>query len=152
MKVCSFELNGEALSKFLVDARSFAAFSGMGMHINKRQYVCAKGLGPIPPGSYFIVDRPSGGLIGPLRDSWNDKSDWLALYADDGSVDDETLCENVKRGAFRLHPNGPLGRSEGCITIHTRPDFYALRAHLQGGGLSPIPGSQLKAYAKVFVR
>jgi hypothetical protein len=152
MRIFTFELNGKPMSALKIDTRSFPAFSGLGDHANKRQFVCVKGLGPIPPGSYFVVDRQSGGLLGPLRELFTDKGDWLALYADDGFVDDETLCDQVKRGNFRIHPKGPLGRSEGCITIESRADFNAVRALIRAAVAEQIPGSQLKAYAKVVVK
>ncbi|WP_082716174.1 MULTISPECIES: tlde1 domain-containing protein [Burkholderia] len=45
------------------------------------------------------------------------RSQWFALYRDDGKVDDETIINAVRRSAFRLHPIGPHGRSDGSITL-----------------------------------
>jgi hypothetical protein len=152
MPDCTFELNGKPMSALHCGAVSFPAFSGLGKSINRREYACHASVGPIPPGTYYIVDRQSGGLLGPLRDIFNDRKDWFALYAIDGSIDDITYCNMVKRGSFRLHPKGPLGISEGCITIESHVDFQHLRAMLKGSAQTAIPGMSLKAYGKVVVR
>lgn len=151
MLSCSFTLNGKPLSKLRIGAKSFDAFSGMGVYVNQRQHACIPGRGPIPPGSYYIIDRESGGLLGPLRNLFNDRSEWLALYADDGSVDDVVKCNDIARGNFRMHPKGPLGISEGCITIEKPIEFNLVRSLIRSEKLQPIPGSSLKAYAKVLV-
>lgn len=149
--VCTFKLNGQPMSAITVRSRSYPAFSGMGKDANKKASACIKGAGPIPPGTYYIVDRPTGGLFGDIRAWLGNKGEWFALFADDGSVDDSTLCDRVFRGNFRLHPKGPLGRSEGCITVNTAEDFGAIRDQLKACPLESIPNSQLKAYAKVVV-
>lgn len=110
------------------------------------------GSGPIPPGTYFIFDRQSGGRLGRFRDIFNGRSDWFALYAIDQKIDDETLCEQIKRGSFRLHPKGPLGISEGCITVETRADFQRLRAVLLQSERMMVPDAGLEAYGKVVVK
>lgn len=149
---CSFELNGKPMSYFKIGAMSFPAFSGLGQNANKLPLVCVKGAGPIPPGKYFIVDREHGGRLGWLRDLFNEHGEWFALYADDGQIDDEMFCDQVKRGNFRLHPKGPLGRSEGCITINELSHFHQIRAILRGKPPEAIPGSALKAYGMVTVK
>lgn len=149
---CTFELNSKPMSALQCGASSFPAFSGFGSHANKREYACHASVGPIPHGAYYIFDRQSGGLLGPLRDIFSDRKDWFALYALDGKIDDATYCNKVKRGSFRLHPKGPLGISEGCITIETHGDFRRLTALLKGSAQVAIPGSDLKAYGKVVVR
>lgn len=110
-----------------------------------------KGPGPIPPGTYFIVDRPSGGVLGFGRDWLGNKGDWFAPLADDHSIEDSTLCDKATRGIFRLHPTGPLGLSEGCITIDAVKDFNAIRKQLKALPEEAIPNSGLTAYAKVIV-
>jgi len=70
------------------------------------------------------------------------------LYAADGKIDDETYCNNVKRGLFRLHPGSA---SEGCITIEKMSDYQRLRAILRGVKPVAVPGSTLLAYGKVVV-
>lgn len=47
-----FELNGKPMSELKSDRGAYAAFSGLGNHINKRVSACLKEFGPIPPGTY----------------------------------------------------------------------------------------------------
>lgn len=152
MYECSFELNNKPMSVFKIGATSFPAFSGLGNHVNRRISACLAGVGPIPPGTYYIFDRQSGGLLGPLYDMFNEHSNWFALHAIDSKIDDETYCNQVKRGSFRLHLKGDLGISRGCITIESRSDYQRLRATLKDAAPVAVPGSTLKAYGKVVVR
>lgn len=149
---CRFELNAKPLSTFWCGATKFPAFSGHSSHANRLVSACIPKLGPIPPGIYYIFDRQSGGLLGPLRDLFSGKNDWFALYAADERIDDETLCDKVKRGEFRLHPKGATGRSEGCIVIDKEADFFRLRAMLKSAKQISIPGIQLQAYARLVVQ
>lgn len=152
MRRCTFELNGEPLSSFEIGASSFPSFSGLGPHVNRRVSACIPSQGPIPPGEYFILDRESGGRLGRLYDLFSGRTDWFALYANDGKVDDETWCEQVNRGRFRLHPKGPRGVSEGCIVIDQIADFQALRILLRSGERSNVAGTSFTTWAKVVVR
>ena len=70
----------------------------------------------------------------------------------DRKIDDETLCDKIKRGNFRLHPKGPRGISEGCITIEAISDFQRVSAVLRSSAPSVVPGRELKAYGKVVVK
>ncbi len=125
---CSFELNDKPVSNFKMGALSFPAFSGLNEHVNRAISQCISNQGPIPKGDYYIFDRQSGGLFGPLMDLFNDKDEWFALYSIDNKIDDETYCEQVKRGQFRLHPKGRQGISQGCITIDDWTDFQVAHA------------------------
>ncbi|MEJ5211897.1 MAG: DUF2778 domain-containing protein [Burkholderiales bacterium] len=149
---CSFELNGKPMSVLKCGAISFPAFSGLGEHINKRASACLPNQGPIPPGRYYIIDRQSGGLIGPFRELFTGRDRWFALYAVDESIDDETFCMNVKRGLFRLHPKGPFGRSEGCVVLDKEEDFQYLRTILTGTTKQRISGTGLEAYGRLVVK
>ncbi|HEU4622446.1 MAG TPA: tlde1 domain-containing protein, partial [Burkholderiaceae bacterium] len=68
MQQCSFELNDKPMSALVIGSQSFNAFSGLDPYVNKRAAACTPNLGPIPPGSYYIVDRESGGFLGRLYD------------------------------------------------------------------------------------
>lgn len=149
---CSFELNNQPISMFRIHGLSLPAFSGLPPYVNVRAAGCLADFGPIPPGQYYVVDRRSGGRLGWLHDSFGGKSEWFALYAADGSIDDSTLCDDVQRGQFRLHPRGPRGISRGCIVIDNESDFQHMRALLVNNGLHPIPGSMLRAYGMVTVQ
>ncbi len=37
---CSFKLNGKALSEVKIGASGWPAFSGLGSHVNKREFQC----------------------------------------------------------------------------------------------------------------
>lgn len=149
---CSFDLNGNAMSVFKLNTLSIPAFSGFGKHVNRRAFACQAGSGPIPPGRYYIFDRQSGGLLGAFRDMLNGHGDWFALYAIDRKIDDETFCNRVKRGNFRLHPTGPSGISQGCITVAAHANYQKLRAYLKSSTPTAVPGSPLQAYGVVVVR
>jgi len=140
------------MSIFKCGATSFPAFSGLGKHVNKRISACIPNQGPIPSGTYYIIDRQSGGLLGPLRDLFTDRDTWFALYAIDEKIDDETFCNNVKRGLFRLHPKGPFGRSEGCVVINKESDFLFLRTILKNTSKSLIPDTELESYGRLVVK
>ncbi|MBL1259565.1 MAG: DUF2778 domain-containing protein [Thiotrichaceae bacterium] len=149
---CTFELNDKPMSIFICGATSFPAFSGLDQHVNRWLSACIPDQGPIPPGTYYIFDRQSGGLFGPLRDMFTGKDQWFALYAIDGKIDDETYCDKVKRGNFRLHPKGDRGISKGCITIDSKTDYQFLRGILKNAKQEAVPDSQFLAYGKVVVR
>lgn len=149
---CLFELNGQAMSVLKCGAIRFPAFSGLGENVNKRSAACRPNQGPIPSGTYYIVARQSGGVLGPFRDLFTGRDQWFALYAIDQRIDDETYCADVKRGLFRLHPKGPFGRSEGCIVVERLADFQQLSAMLKGASQQRIPGTDLEAYGRLIVK
>jgi hypothetical protein len=165
---CTFELNGKSMSELKLikcaaapdgglitltacPTDSYPAFSGLGNDVNKRESRCFKDSGPIPPGEYFILQRQSGGYFGAFRDYVSGRGNWFALYANDGKVDDETLCDAVLRGNFRLHPKGPLGISKGCITVESASDFATISAQLRAADVIDVPGTSIKAYGTVVV-
>jgi hypothetical protein len=152
MLECSFDLNGKSMSAFKVGALSFPAFSGQGTHANKPGSACLVGLGPIPPGEYYIFDRQGGGRLEFFKNLFNDHSHWFALYAIDDQIDDKTFCDKAQRGSFRLHPKGPRGLSEGCITVENLADFHQIHSTLRATAMSPVPGTGLSAYGKVIVK
>lgn len=135
---CTFRLNGQGLSTFSCPGVGFfPAYSGnAGSYRNNPNYAATPDKGPLPKGRYFIVERPTGGLLGPVKDwfaskaSGSDRDLWFALYKDDGQIDDYTFIGKVKRGNFRLHPAGRSGASNGCITFPESSHFNILRAAL----------------------
>lgn len=151
MLECTFTLNDQPMSILRCGANAFPAFYGLGANVNQRSAACAAGVGPIPPGRYYIFDRQSGGWLGSLRDALSGRDQWFALYVEDAQIDDRTLCDAIERGNFRLHPKDPLGISKGCITLENLVDFQRLRALLTGSPMEAVPGSSLKAYGRVTV-
>ena len=149
---CRFKLNDKPMSIFWCGATQFSAFSGLGAHVNRGGSACLASEGPIPLGHYYIFDRQVGGLRAPFDRLFGPRRDWFALYAVDGKIDDETYCDKVRRGEFRLRPKGDQGISCGCITINSPNEFQFLRTILTSTKPSAVPGSTLKAYGKVWVR
>ncbi|HEY2024386.1 DUF2778 domain-containing protein [Paraburkholderia sp.] len=144
------------MSEFTIGVLSFAAFSGQERYINKASGLCTPGYGAIPIGRYYIFDRRSGGFLGPWKErlnlNGNNKSEWFALHAIDGDIDDDKLlCDGIVRGRFRLHPKGRVGKSEGCITIDQLADWHRIRSILTDEPKVSVPGSALKAYGEVMV-
>jgi len=156
---CTFTLNRRSMSALVCPGfGSIRAFSGNGHRINDPDFVTEKEAGPLPKGLYYIVDRESGGHPGWLWDSLKDmaastrRTEWFALYRDDGHIDDWTFIDGVRRGNFRLHPVGRLGESDGCITLPSREEFKALRAHLKMQPPKFIPGSSTRYYGTINVQ
>ncbi|WP_084152591.1 DUF2778 domain-containing protein [Burkholderia sp. A1] len=155
---CTFVLNGSRLSALVCDGRIYSAFSGDRGHENKPSDTALPSLGPLPKGTYYIVDRQSGGRLGWLWDTaaafLNNahKDSWFALYRNDGVIDDWTYVNGVKRGGFRLHPVGRSAISEGCITLTSPAQFERLRAYLKSQTPKIIPGSTIRYYGTVEVK
>lgn len=147
----NFKLNGEAVSYLISENLKYEAYSGLGAHKNKPESMCLPNNGPIPKGKYYIVDRESGGSLGWLRDFMTGKDEWFALYAIDKKINDFTFCEEVKRGHFRLHPEGSLGISKGCVTLKSKIDFNELRKKLLSTKSDAIPKTAIKTYGTVDV-
>lgn len=149
---CLFSLNGQPMSALRCGPITVSAFSGLGEHANRHEYACVAGSGPIPPGSYYVFDRQTGGLLSRFRELFNDRSTWFALYAIDGKIDDETFCNRVKRGAFRLHPKGLGGISYGCVVVDAMADFHHIRSLIRRAPPQAVPGTELKAYGRLIVQ
>jgi hypothetical protein len=155
---CTFSLNSQNTSALSCPgAGFFTAFSGTSSGRDNPAAVAKEGLGPLPPGRYYIVDRQSGGRLGWLYDFartygyGTDRSQWFMLWRE--GTGDVTIINGVRRGAFRLHPAGPQRLSEGCITLVSPDRFKVLANYLRKQGATlPVPGSTLKAYGYVDVR
>ena len=146
----TFYLNGGQLSR-LRNTRtgvSYPAFSGNGEYRNDPNSTDIKDNGPLPAGTYYIVDRPTGGNLGSARDWVTGRDKWFALYADDGTIDDSTMSHGVERTNVRLHP-GTL--SYGCLTLPSNKDFTAIRQELLSTAKSTIPGTSIPYYGTINV-
>ncbi|WP_276330775.1 tlde1 domain-containing protein [Paraburkholderia bryophila] len=58
----------------------------------------------------------------------------------------------VRRGNFRLHPDGRFGINEGCIAIQSPARFDQLRAYLMAQDAKAIPGTNIRYFGTVDVR
>lgn len=155
---CTYVLNGEPLSRLVCDGVSYDAFSGnASSYVNDVRYQNVPKLGPLPLGKYYILDRESGGYMGRIRQpvsdliAETDRSEWLSLYRDDGIIDDQTSINNIQRSAFRIHPIGPKGISEGCITLFSPLAFESLRHYIRNRQGETLPGRKIKYYGIVEV-
>lgn len=155
---CTFTLNGMPSSILhCKDVGNFPAYSGQKYGRNNETMTGRENIGPIPKGRYYILSRQSGGRMRLLYDLalrygyGTNRDEWFALYRDDGRIDDYTFEKGIKRGQFRLHPSGPRGLSEGCITLNHIPDFNYLRAKLLSTSMIKIPGNNMSAFGTVRV-
>ncbi|MFU0885012.1 DUF2778 domain-containing protein [Kluyvera sichuanensis] len=158
MIIARFALNGLPSSILTVPGvGNFPAFSGQKYGRDNVTMAGRPDIGPIPPGRYFVVGRESGGRLGALRNYFlknfygTDRESWFALYKDDWQIDDSVFIDGIKRGSFRLHPIGPMGLSEGCITLLHPSDFDYLRAALLKTSMVPVPCTSFKAYGTITV-
>lgn len=160
-----FILNGADISPLIFPGvGTFMAFSGSGAYLNHPGCSMYPSQGPVPPGRYWIVDRPQGRLISysrlneVSRDLVNKHiygaqfrhSEWFALYPEAwGNVNDGMWIQDVWRGHFRLHP----GRiSQGCITLMHDTDYRLLRNALLRTAKFPVTCMKdMMAYGQIEV-
>jgi hypothetical protein len=156
---CTFSLNSKESSQLHCSGfGSVKAFSGTARGRDNPYATAWPDVGPLPAGTYYLVDRQSGGTLGWLHD-WidahgygtTDRTKWFMLWNPDGG--DTTMVNGIKRGEFRLHPMGPLRLSHGCITVNSPLEFDSLQRYIRSRAPDiPIPGSTMKAYGTVEVR
>ncbi|CAB3746015.1 DUF2778 domain-containing protein [Paraburkholderia solisilvae] len=156
---CTFRLNGQSTSTLYCSGfGSVAAYSGQMDAIDDPRAVAIPDIGPLPPGKYYLLDRRSGGRFGWLHD-WlsemnvvtTDRSKWFMLWNE--RTGDSTFINGVKRGEFRLHPEGQRRVSKGCITVKSREEFDRLERHIRSRPPDvPVPGTNDKAYGTVVVQ
>lgn len=158
-----FFVNNQPLAPLsMFGVGTFMAFSGNDIYRNRGGCTAVINDGPIPPGKYWIVDRPTGGLrskaeawakdaINSVLGTPSHRDEWFALYRDDGKIDDYTWVNGVQRGQFRLHPAGGRGVSLGCITVASYADFQSIRRALLHTTVIPAGNSGLKAFGWIEV-
>ncbi|MFM0631418.1 DUF2778 domain-containing protein [Paraburkholderia xenovorans] len=156
---CTFVLNGQTDSVLLCEGSiPVAAFSGTGHGRDNPADTAIENVGPIPKGTYFLVDRQSGGLMGFLYD-WlyatdsvtTDRRKWFTLW--NPATGDTTNINGIVRGNFRLHPMGHLRLSHGCITVVNPQEFDRLQKFIRSRGQTvPVPGTALRAYGTIDVK
>ncbi|HUB90381.1 MAG TPA: DUF2778 domain-containing protein [Dyella sp.] len=156
---CTFRLNNQTASLLQCPGVGvLPAFSGRNKGRDNPNAIAREEIGPIPPGTYYIVDRQSGGHMGWLWDLWGrygwgttDHSQWFMLW--NPATGDTTFVGKIKRGQFRIHPEGPRRLSEGCITVTDIEGFKKFAAFLRKRGADlPVPGTTMKAYGTVVVQ
>lgn len=155
---CFFRLNRKRMSILqCLDLGSMMAFSWNGKFVNDPDATAIPNNGPLPHGTYYILDRQSGGRLGAVVDTMNDlangtqRQDWFSLYAATPPASDFLTIKGVRRGNFRIHPVGYWGVSEGCITLPNIENFYTFRTWLTSHATSKIPGTEIDHYGTVTV-
>lgn len=166
MQICMMnygELSDDGKTTYLhcYGVGTFDVLSGIDFYINNPD--CADHeKAAIPPGTYWVTDRPAGSLYNRVRAEVidaahryrNHHSDWFALFSDK-TKKDSLIVNGVTRSGFRLHPlnSDGSGVSWGCITLRRYSDFQHLRRQLLRRGTFPVPGGNgLMAYARIDVR
>lgn len=140
---------------------TFDVLSGMEKYINNPNCSDIE-KAAIPPGTYWIVDRPTGSIVNQLRAEAldlihlykNQHSEWFGLY-NAQTMSDYVYVNGSRRGSFRLHPlnNDGSGVSWGCVTLYNASDFQILRNALLGRKKEKVPGGKgLMAYGRLDVR
>ncbi|MGF6413883.1 DUF2778 domain-containing protein [Paraburkholderia sp. 32] len=155
---CTFELNRKETSRFVCSGfGAVEAYSGQRAGRDNPDNVADVDVGPIPPGTYYLIDRQSGGRIGGLRDfigehfGSSDRHKWFTLWNPHGG--DVTMIQGIRRGQFRLHPEGSRHLSQGCITVKDLAGFERLQRYIRRTSPTlPIPGTNMRAYGRVEVR
>jgi len=154
---CTFTLNNRNRSTLVCDGYgTFEAFSGQKEGLDNPAAIAKPEIGPIPPGTYYLVDRQSGGLLGKLRDTLapvvsTDRTKWFTLW--NPKSGDVTMINGIMRRNFRLHPEGPHALSEGCITLVNPAEFEMLQRFIRRSPpMLSVPGSPMKAYGTVTVQ
>ena len=133
---CSFWLNNKETSFLYCQGfGSVKAFSGTKDGRDNPRDTAMPNIGPLPAGTYYLVDRQSGGTLGWLRD-WieshtlsTDHTKWFMLWNERGG--DTTFIDGVRRGNFRLPPMGRERLSLGCITVVSPLDFDMLQRFIR---------------------
>ncbi len=140
---------------------SFDVLSGIDRYINNPNCSDIE-KAAIPPGTYWIVDRPEGSLINRARAELidmahmyrNHHSEWFGLYSAQ-TMSDHVFVNGIKRGCFRLHPlnTDGSGVSWGCITFYHFTEFQFFRRSLLRRNKVVVPGGRgLMAYGRIDVR
>ncbi len=165
MQICMMDYenlsrDGKTLKLKCYGIGVFDVFSGVDNYINDPNCSFVE-KAAIPPGTYWIVDRPKGSILNQLRAEAidmahlykNHHSEWFGLY-NSKTMSDHVYINGIRRGSFRLHPRNTdgTGVSWGCITFYNASDFQILRRSLLGGIKVTVPGGKgLKAYGRVEV-
>jgi hypothetical protein len=156
---CTFVLNKQTTSTLACEGTApVTAFSGADQGRDNPDNTAIENVGPLPKGTYYLVDRQSGGYLGFIYDWWGangygstDRHTWFMLW--NPTSGDTTNINGVKRGNFRLHPKGPLALSHGCITVVDKYQFDRLQKFIRSRGQAlPVPGTTLRAYGTVEVK
>ena len=166
MQICMMDYNnlshdGKVVMLNCYGVGRFEVFSGIEHYINNSHCSHIE-KSAIPPGTYWIVDRPVGSMLNRIRAEMIDLSNayksnhstWFGLFSAD-TMSDHMFVNGTRRGSFRLHPRNTDGSgvSWGCITLYRASDFQILRSALLSQKKVRVPGGRgLMAYGRIDVR
>ncbi|AWD03238.1 DUF2778 domain-containing protein [Klebsiella aerogenes] len=166
MQICRMNYNdlspdGRTVKLHCYGVGSFDVLSGIDRYINNPN--CSdREKAAIPPGTYWIVDRPVGSIVNQVRAEVidmahlykNHHSEWFGLFSND-TMSDHIFVNGMMRGSFRLHPlnTDGSGVSWGCITLYKSAEFQILRHSLLNRKKVRVPGGRgLMAYGRIDVQ
>lgn len=130
-------LNNRQTSMLTCDGKAYAAFSGDKEHENKVSDVALKDLGPIPKGTYYIIDRQSGGRMGwlwdPLKDMYSRSKhdEWFALHPAQRPSDDWVIVDGVKRTSLPFTPSVATAEAKDASRL-SHPRYSDSSANTSG--------------------
>ncbi|WP_367303071.1 DUF2778 domain-containing protein [Pantoea allii] len=166
MQICTMDYDrlspdGKRVKLDCYGIGSFDVLSGIDRYINNPDCSDIE-KAAIPPGTYWIVDRPKGSVLNQLRaeviDAYhlykNHHSEWFGLYNAE-TMSDHVYVNGTRRGSFRLHPlnSDGTGVSWGCVTLYSSSEFQTLRNALLRIPKIKVPGGKdLMAYGRLDVR
>ncbi|HCV64974.1 MAG TPA: hypothetical protein DGZ94_06945 [Serratia sp.] len=166
MQICRMDYNnlstdGKIVKMHCYGVGTFDVLSGIERYINN-PHCSDREKAAIPPGTYWIVDRPTGSVLNQVRAELidmvhlykNRHAEWFGLYSN-ATMSDHVFVNGVNRGSFRLHPlnTDGSGVSWGCITQYKASDFQILRRSLLNRKKVRVPGGRgLMAYGRIDVR
>ncbi len=163
MQICRMDYNDLSQNRqratlHVYGIGNFDVFSGKPGYINHPECSYVENAA-LPPGQYWIVDRPAGGFANQVRGGFLDMihgtshDQWLGLFSSQ-TMSDHVFVNGIERGAFRLHPLRPNGEGEswGCITFYNVADFNSVRKAIVARKKFKVPGkSSLMAYGRIDV-
>jgi len=166
MQICRMDYSelskdGRVVKLHCYGIGTFNVLSGIEYYINNPN--CSdREKAAIPPGTYWIVDRPAGSILNQVRAELidmvhlykNHHAEWFGLYSNE-TMSDHLFVNTAYRGSFRLHPlnTDGSGVSWGCITLYKASDFQIIRRSLLNRKKVRVPGGRgLMAYGRIDVR
>ena len=143
--------NYQSEGQYMFINSSTKAFSGNGKDRNNPNSTNVPKKGPLPKGTWYIVDRPKSDNV--LKNAYNSivrgKDNWFALYRKDGNVDDSTVENGAERTSIRLHPGD---YSEGCLTIFDEEEFENIVDELMNTEMEVIPNTDIITYGTIEIQ
>ena len=166
MQICTMDYNDISKDGNIVKLRcpgagTFDVLSGIGRYINKPDCSDIE-KAAIPPGTYWIVDRPKGTFANQVRSEVIDianlyrsrHTEWFGLYSSQ-TMSDHLYVNGVRRGSFRLHPlnsDGPENPGDVLRFIEMQIFRFSGMRYCEQKKVGVPGGRGLMAYGFVEVK